>query len=1073
MAISVADLSGCFPSASSPFTSMPDPKKATSGKQRVWHRLWLPKWLLRDGRRSASPSRSTRHREWNFHRGKNKEIGGSLPQTPLTEIASVSRSSLSRVQVSDNSAYPAPTQRGSRRAVSADRGTSEDFYGTRSLTRVSTSQLSAPEAQWDTSGVSPSAPWFGNDFLRHTDRSDSRTFTESISGNDEDLKSIIERELDKKWILNLSLRFRNGSDREKFFVTYLETPHRWRRVTVTCDYGRAEPGSLEQDLRELPFQSDKNARIYGAIRDSIDQIQFFDTVTNLRLQTIDGQLHVNVTEDANEIIPYPPVSAVSHLNSLLIPETHLTFEGHFSGFAYQVKYNGMDYVKKEIPGPENVDEFLYEINALYELLFAQNVIQLKAIVVDDTCQLVKGLMIDFAAKGDLAGLLQDYEGQLQWERREKWAKQIVHGLAEIHEAGFVQGDLTLSNVVVDANDDAKIIDINRRGCPIGWEPPEFQPKLENRQRISMYIGVKSDLYQLGMILWAIATEVDQPERQSRPLTLPVDAAVPDYYRQVVQICLNPRPQRRLSAKELLRLFPEEHSSPPVESRSQDLEHFILGSSPNPHLDGAVRLDQIPRSYLDQSANNFPIVSASQYLDDQHADPRFDFPLFQNDLSIHSPTQDYQSGGETGTHSVKKFPTDEGNLIDDEGRRTEGFTTPAQGPSLDVVSAPRSPDSRPTSRDREIELETPPNTFSFPCPLHDSRTDPLFPLSQCPEDLTFIGYHPSCVLNTHSLDQNRARSVSLPRSNEIEQSRLNTSRRSETGTSDESVFEMAEENQESDANSVDQMCLLSSSLPTNPACTRNSPSERHSEADSPLQHSNVESSPEVRRSPPPRLRRVTPTTNLNDLFSSHLPINPRHEDGTIARVAPSADGLDSSSENLRASDGLSSSAPFNGHPDLLSDPETNHTDYLFESILPINPAIPTTVPDDRSGHISDRVILSHKPESTSMLAFLLNPALYTPKSITDHHLTCPSTFKADDLFSSQLPINPAMHTPPESLPDREDNRPEKASSVLESGIPINSSNPPYATDTAVKPIFYDGLPHGCANDQSSHQGKCSL
>lgn len=36
-------------------------------------------------------------------------------------------------------------------------------------------------------------------------------------------------------------------------------------------------------------------------------------------------------------------------------------------------------------------------------------------------------------------------------------------------AGFVQGDFTLSNIVIDSNDDAKIIDINRRGCPVGWE----------------------------------------------------------------------------------------------------------------------------------------------------------------------------------------------------------------------------------------------------------------------------------------------------------------------------------------------------------------------------------------------------------------------------------------------------------------------------------------------------------------------------------------------------------------------------------------------------------------------------
>src|ERR1700709_360537 len=110
----------------------------------------------------------------------------------------------------------------------------------------------------------------------------------------------------------------------------------------------------------------------------------------------------------------------------------------------------------------------------------------------------------------------DGDGKIPWRRRERLAKKIVQGLSEIHEAGFVQGDFTLSNIVIDSDDNAKIIDINRRGCPVGWEPPEVAALIESSQRISMYIGVKSDLYQLGMVLYALATQEDEPENQ-RPL----------------------------------------------------------------------------------------------------------------------------------------------------------------------------------------------------------------------------------------------------------------------------------------------------------------------------------------------------------------------------------------------------------------------------------------------------------------------------------------------------------------------------------------------------------------------------
>src|SRR5699024_4448772 len=133
----------------------------------------------------------------------------------------------------------------------------------------------------------------------------------------------------------------------------------------------------------------------------------------------------------------------------------------------------------------------------------KDVIQFYGVVVDDREEHVTGLLISYASRGALIDVIYDNHHSLPWPTREKWARQIVGGLSEIHEAGFVQGDFTLSNIVIDDNDDAKIIDINRRGCPIGWEPPEATPLVDSNQRISMYIGVKSDLYQLGMVLWAL------------------------------------------------------------------------------------------------------------------------------------------------------------------------------------------------------------------------------------------------------------------------------------------------------------------------------------------------------------------------------------------------------------------------------------------------------------------------------------------------------------------------------------------------------------------------------------------
>lgn len=393
------------------------------------------------------------------------------------------------------------------------------------------------------------------------------SITSSSSSFDEreaylDDRAQMQHDLDTKWILNLSMHFRDKSDREKFFVTYAETPNRWRRVTVSCDYRNAEPGSLEMDLKELQLQRDKSLQIYEAIRDSLLEIKFYDTVTNLKLETSDGRLHVHVTEDVNEIIPYPPRSSVQHIlqdtdyRPREVRESELSFDAHLSGFVYRVMYQGNTFIKKEIPGPDTVDEFLYEVNALHALHDSQYVINLEAIITDDSGQFVKGLLIGYAGRGAVVDLLYDYKGDIPWEDRERWARHAVQGLSDIHEEGYVQGDFTLSNIVVDDDDNARIIDINRRGCPVGWEPPEIARKIASNQRISMYIGQKSDLYQLGMTLWALAMDDDEPERHDPPLsTQEFPSEVPEWYQDIVRICLSHRPRDRLSATDLVRMFP--------------------------------------------------------------------------------------------------------------------------------------------------------------------------------------------------------------------------------------------------------------------------------------------------------------------------------------------------------------------------------------------------------------------------------------------------------------------------------------------------------------------------------------
>jgi serine/threonine protein kinase len=245
---------------------------------------------------------------------------------------------------------------------------------------------------------------------------------------------------------------------------------------------------------------------------------------------------------------------IEHLRCARIRESDVKFDCHMSGFVYKVQVSGETLIKKEIPGPDTVEEFLYEVNALDRLRHSHSVIQFYGVIVDDFDEKVKGLLISYAERGALIDVIYDGHKALPWDLREKWARQIVQGLSEIHEFGFVQGDFTLSNIVIDRDNNAKIIDINRRGCPVGWEPPEATPLIQGNQRISMYIGTKSDLFQLGMVLWGLAQQDDEPESIQRPLP-PLPNEIPVWYRDIVRQCLSHDPRQRIQAVSLLRRFP--------------------------------------------------------------------------------------------------------------------------------------------------------------------------------------------------------------------------------------------------------------------------------------------------------------------------------------------------------------------------------------------------------------------------------------------------------------------------------------------------------------------------------------
>lgn len=581
------------------------PEIYTSSTQDVGRRSWrkVQNWLEKD----AAAQQDNVEESLGAAREDEKTLAIDLLMNPASALSRPAAAARSNIDTYDRVCVFGPGAE-ERRAVSLNRRTTSSQTRSLSLPPYPLPSSCSPFNLETLPGCDDAAPPLLRypycvphvdshieDINEDRDQHDalpeeSIPFADSFFDGEDD-SSEFQEELEARWILNLSLHFKDRTDREKFFITYAEQVNKWRRITVSIDYRNTEEESLEKDLKMLRYQRDKSARIYQSIRDSLLDIQFYPTVTNLKLKTSDGRLHVHCSEDLNEIISYPRASMLDYLPFPVFREADLLFVSHISGFVYKINNNGRIMVKKEIPGPDSVDEFLYEVTALSSLRNANHVIDFEGLVVDDSGKEVRGLLLSYASKGALVDLLFDGKQthNLPWSRREKWARQIVYGLSEIHEAGFVQGDFTLSNIVADNEDNVWLIDINRRGCPVGWEPPELETLIRSGQHISMFIGVKTDLFQLGMVLWAVANCVDEPERIARPLPPLARPDIPPYFCCMVELCLQSDPRKRPSASDLLALFPKPDLNADSRAASEVPLFPVFHAEPDPSSCGGANL----------------------------------------------------------------------------------------------------------------------------------------------------------------------------------------------------------------------------------------------------------------------------------------------------------------------------------------------------------------------------------------------------------------------------------------------------------------------------------------------------
>ena len=228
------------------------------------------------------------------------------------------------------------------------------------------------------------------------------------------------------------------------------------------------------------------------------------------------------------------------------------------GELYQAIWFGQNVAMKQLSiktmSDQSVQKFKQETKQ-WALLNHPNIMQLFGICTKPYCMIMK-----YASQGSLEKLLHS-PNLLSWSMRLQLAVDICSAILHLHNNNIIHGNLKSSNVLLSTLNErirAQISDIGishtkpTQMSSINWMAPEQI----NKEKLSS----KTDIYSLGMILWAIATrstpyhEKDQALQTlliKEGITPEIPTTTPAHLTAIIKKCWEKRPANRPTIKSIL------------------------------------------------------------------------------------------------------------------------------------------------------------------------------------------------------------------------------------------------------------------------------------------------------------------------------------------------------------------------------------------------------------------------------------------------------------------------------------------------------------------------------------------
>jgi len=198
-----------------------------------------------------------------------------------------------------------------------------------------------------------------------------------------------------------------------------------------------------------------------------------------------------------------------------------------------------------------------------ELVLARQVTHKHVVRIHDLGEIngIKYLTMPFI-QGETLGARIRREGHLPVARALRFAKQIVSGLAAAHEEGVVHRDLKPANVMIDAEDEAVILDFGLArsvsGMTIGTTTGAVMGTVEYmapEQASGSHVDQRADIYAFGLIFHEMLvgrrrssdsalSELMLRAREAPPSVRTLDPQIPEAIDRIVVRCLKPNPAER-------------------------------------------------------------------------------------------------------------------------------------------------------------------------------------------------------------------------------------------------------------------------------------------------------------------------------------------------------------------------------------------------------------------------------------------------------------------------------------------------------------------------------------------------